>query len=108
MAYNNPHQPRVVTFADLQRSLSRFLHTKSAKADLYDLWRMGAPIPQNNPRAPEKRVLLPGQFAQWWQIHVVNKMGLAQNYRLFGGKYKPTEDIIYNDQNTFGRPEETN
>lgn len=59
-------QPKIVTLPELQAVL--FRHTfgwKWAEDAIVDLWKKGAPIPQPEGE-PERRVLLPGQFAKWW------------------------------------------
>lgn len=82
--------PRIVTFDDLKKALSRYLHTKSAERDLHDLWKMGAPIPNKNPNAPEKRVLLPNQFAAWWQQHIA-PLGVSQDFTFNGVSFTAEE-----------------
>lgn len=58
---------RMVTFEDLERKLGPLLDRRTARHDLHDLWKMGAPDPQSRPGKPERRVLLPTQFQAWWQ-----------------------------------------
>ena len=82
--------PRVVSWDDLTRSLSPFLDKRSLITDLYDLWLMGAPIPNNNPDAPEKRVLLPTQFQAWW-INMSKRHCLNPDPEWYAGKVRPKE-----------------
>lgn len=83
-------QPRIVSWADLVRALGPYLDTRSLRYDLHDLWLMGAPIPQSDPTAPQKRVLLPGQFAAWW-LTMAQRHGLNTEFVVYGGKYREKE-----------------
>ncbi|MFQ5433480.1 MAG: hypothetical protein ACE5FD_01250, partial [Anaerolineae bacterium] len=47
---------------------------RSLVLELHDLWQMGAPVPGSGPGRPERRVLLPSQFAAWWAV-VCKKYG---------------------------------
>lgn len=70
-------QPRLVTFAELQRALLPHCADWPWAVDaIRDLWLLGAPIP-TGPRTPEIRILLPGQFAKWWS-EVQARMSLPQ------------------------------
>lgn len=82
--YNQPapegrvfDKPRIVTFDDLQATLLPIIQEYPWAMDtLRDLWLMGAPDPSPRPiNSPEKRILNPGQFANWW-ADVVERMGL--------------------------------
>ena len=84
----NPNAPRIVSFDELTKSLARFLDRRSAKQDLHDLWKMGAPVPQA-PHLPEKRILFPAQFANWWKIHVADRHAQNPEYTMFAGRYRP-------------------
>jgi len=73
-------KPRIVTLAELQRVLKRYTFgMKWAEDAVVDLWRTGAPMPQLAGQ-PERRVLLPGQFAKWW-AELAQRMGYAANGR---------------------------
>lgn len=73
-------KPRIVTLAELQRILSRYTFgMKWAEDAIVDLWKLGAPMPQPE-NEPERRVLLPGQFAKWW-AELAQRMGYAANGR---------------------------
>lgn len=68
--------PRIVTLKELQAVLFRYTFGwKWAEDAIVDLWKKGAPIPQAEGQ-PERRVLLPGQFAMWW-AEVAQRMGYA-------------------------------
>ena len=81
-------KPRVVTWRDLNTAVGAYLDTRGAEHDLHDLWKMGAPIPQQDPDAPEKRVLLPAQFAAWWR-NVARHHNMNDQFTWYGGKVKP-------------------
>jgi hypothetical protein len=83
-------QPRIVSWADLVLALGPYLDTRSLRHDLHDLWMMGAPIPQRDPHAPQKRVLLPTQFAAWWG-NMARRHCLSPEFKLYGGKARPKE-----------------
>lgn len=89
MAFN-PKAARVVSFAELKKSLALYLDTRTAMHDLHDLWNMGAPIP-SEPGQATKRVLLPEQFAAWWVEHVAKRHAQNTQYTMYGGKYKPVK-----------------
>lgn len=77
-------QPKIVTLKELQAVLFRYtLGWKWAEDAIVDLWKKGAPIPQPEGE-PERRVLLPGQFAKWWD-ELAQRQGLqttgAQGYQ---------------------------
>jgi hypothetical protein len=73
-------KPRIVTLAELQRVLNRYTFgIKWAEDAIVDLWKTGAPMPQAA-NEPERRVLLPGQFAKWW-TELAHRMGYAANGR---------------------------
>lgn len=73
-------KPRIVTLAELQRVLHRYTFGyKWAEDAIVDLWKLGAPLPQPA-NEPERRVLLPGQFAKWW-AELAQRMGYAANGR---------------------------
>ena len=61
-------KPRIVTEADLVATLAPYMTGYPWALDtIGDLWRMGAPDPSPRlPGTPERRILLPGQFAKWW------------------------------------------
>lgn len=61
-------KPRIVTEAELVSTLMPFMLGYPWALDTVgDLWRMGAPDPSPRlPGTPERRILLPGQFAKWW------------------------------------------
>jgi len=68
--------PRIVTLKELQTVLIRYTFGwKWAEDAIVDLWKKGAPIPQPE-GMPERRILLPGQFALWW-AEVAGRMGYA-------------------------------
>lgn len=68
-------QPRIVSFDDLQKALLPMcVGMPWAQSAIRDLWLLGAPVPQPE-GAPERRILLPGKFAQWWG-EVQQRMGL--------------------------------
>lgn len=68
--------PRIVTLQELQKVLFRYTFGwKWAEDAIVDLWKKGAPIPQAEGQ-PERRVLLPGQFALWW-AELSGRMGYA-------------------------------
>lgn len=83
-------RPRIVSWANLVRALGPYLDTRSLRHDLHDLWMMGAPIPQKDPNAPQKRVLLPTQFAAWW-LNMARRHGLNTEFEAYGAKYRPRE-----------------
>ena len=62
-------KPKIVTEADLVEVLTPYIVGYPWALDtIGDLWRMGAPDP--SPRLigqPERRILLPRQFAAWWK-----------------------------------------
>lgn len=90
-------RPRVVSIYELREMLLPYmLGVPWAEDALMDLWKMGAPDPSPGSRPCQgvcemqkktgvscgkwgcrkvKRVLLPGQFAQWWQ-QVAQRQGL--------------------------------
>lgn len=73
----NQPQPRLVTFAELQRTLLPICFGWPWAEDaIRDLWLLGAPVP-TGPNRPEIRILLPGQFAKWLG-EVQARMGLTQ------------------------------
>lgn len=95
----NDLTPRLVSIYDLRRKLLPLMQgIPGAEDDLMDLWRMGAPDPSpaSSPCrhnfcemqimwgrpcgkwgcAREKRVLLPQQFAAWWE-GIARRQGLA-------------------------------
>lgn len=84
-------QARIVSWADLTKALGPYLDKRSLVHDLHDLWRMGAPIPNKNPYAPQKRVLLPQQFAAWW-AYIAQRHSLNPEFEMYGGKYRPKGD----------------
>lgn len=66
--------PRIVTWADLQRSVLPHIQGYDwAVRSLEDLWRMSTPTPESVQAAmaglpyTETRILLPSVFASWWQ-----------------------------------------
>ena len=66
-------QPRIVTRADLDRSVLPHIQGYDwAVRALDDLWRMSTPTPESVQAAMagipyvERRILLPSVFAQWW------------------------------------------
>ncbi len=68
--------PRIVTLPELQKVLFRYTFGwRWAEDAIVDLWKKGAPIPQPEGQ-PERRILLPGQFALWW-AEVAQRMGYA-------------------------------
>lgn len=70
------NQPRLVTLAELRKRLLPFcMGFKWGEDAIADLWKLGAPVPVN-PGEDERRVLLPNQFAKWWQ-EVAQRQGLA-------------------------------
>lgn len=59
-------QPRIVSRDELRQVLLRYTFGyKWAEDAIDDLWKLGAPMPQAEGQ-PERRILLPGQFAKWW------------------------------------------
>jgi len=69
-------QPRIVSWEEIQRALEPLLAGQEwARKELHDLWEMGAPMPQAEGE-PERRILLPTQFAQWW-AEVGKRHGLS-------------------------------
>jgi hypothetical protein len=59
--------PRAVTLAELRGVLLPLCAGWSwAEGAILDLWKLGAPTPDSGPGVPERRILLPGQFARWW------------------------------------------
>jgi hypothetical protein len=77
-AANEPQvQPRLVTWADLYATLLPLcLGWSWAEDAIRDLWLKGAPVPVRA-GTPETRILLPGQFRQWF-AEVRQRQGLAQ------------------------------
>lgn len=72
---NQSNQPRIVTLADLkQKLLPICAGYKWAEKAITDLWLTGAPVPQQSLNEPEKRILLPNQFEQWFN-QVNQRMG---------------------------------
>lgn len=68
-------QPRIVSLEDLKRKLLPLcLGYKWAEGAITDLWLKGAPVPQPAGE-PERRILIPAQFAKWWG-EVQQRMGL--------------------------------
>lgn len=73
--------PRVVTWDDLLRVLFPIVRAYPwAMDELRDLWLLGAPTPDSGPGVPEKRILLPHQFEQWWE-HITRRMGMDLGLR---------------------------
>ena len=68
-------RPRVVTMRELVATLAPSLWSagvdvEQIKLELHDLWRMGAPDPQQMGRVPidqERRILVHTQFNKWWR-----------------------------------------
>jgi len=65
--------PRIVTWADLQRSvLPHIIGYEWAVNALEEIWRLSTPTPESvqaaMARVPnvERRILYPSIFAQWW------------------------------------------
>jgi hypothetical protein len=72
MQSTNHEPPRIVSFDELTRKLWPYIGGWPwAVKELHDLWRMGAPLPNQillpGQEGREKRILLPTQFAKWWQ-----------------------------------------
>lgn len=86
----SPTQPRIVSWADLVISLKPYLDSKSLLFDLHDLWKMGAPVPQRYRGEVEKRILLPNQFAIWWEA-MAAKQGIPEQFSFNGVIYRPKE-----------------
>ena len=62
-------QPRIVTYNDLLKTLLPYIEGYHWALDtIGDLWRMGAPF------GPDKRLIVPGQFKEWWE-DVNQRMG---------------------------------
>lgn len=66
-------QPRVITWADLERSVLPHVQGYDwAVRALDDLWRMSTPTPESVQAAmagqpyTERRILMPSVFEQWW------------------------------------------
>lgn len=96
----NQIAPRIVSIYELRKTLMPLMvGIPSAEDDLMDLWRMGAPDPSPQSQAcpsgvckrshvlgltpcgkwgcaNERRVLLPQQFAAWWEA-IARRQGLA-------------------------------
>ena len=71
--------PRIVSEADLKNKLMPLLGLDHWAADTVgDLWRKGAPVPQRGPHGEELRILLPTQFANWWN-DVATRVGVGPN-----------------------------
>lgn len=61
-------RPRVVSWEELVAALWPYVGDADwAISTLRDLWNMGAPVPKVFPWEPDRRVLLPRQFARWWR-----------------------------------------
>jgi hypothetical protein len=72
------HAPRAVTYPELKRKLWPYIVGYAwAKDTLWDLWKMGAPVPQDKcpgnvpckqyPKCMHiRRVLYPTHFEKWW------------------------------------------
>jgi hypothetical protein len=76
-------QPRIVTWADLERSVLPHVQGYDwAVRALDDLWRMSTPTPESvqaviaGMPCVEKRILLPSVFEQWWK-DVQQRRGIA-------------------------------
>lgn len=68
-------RPRIVSLKDLQDKLLPYCVGYAwAEGAIVDLWKKGAPVPQSDPQAPERRILIPEYFSQWWQ-DVQQRMG---------------------------------
>jgi len=69
--------PRIVSIEELRRvCLPICAGYAWGLGTIVDLWKKGAPVPQRDPHAPERRVLLPGQFRKWYE-DVAQRKGLA-------------------------------
>lgn len=74
-----PPAPIIVTFERLKQViLPKTGNLKWVEMEMHDMWLKGAPIPQQNPNAPEARVLIPLHFATWW-TSVQQKLGLSNH-----------------------------
>lgn len=70
-------EPRFVTLSELRAKLLPYCFGyKWAEDAIVDLWKKGAPLPVA-PGMPETRVLLPKQFAKWWE-DVAQRMGYEE------------------------------
>lgn len=59
--------PAAVTWAQLWHAVGPFMApVPGARDSLRDLWLLGAPLPDNRPGLPPRRVLLVGRFQAWW------------------------------------------
>lgn len=68
--------PQVVTLAQLQRTLLPLVAGyKWGQDTIHDLWNTSTPVPQASPHEPQKRLILPVRFLEWWG-DVQQRMGI--------------------------------
>ena len=81
------NQPRIVSLRELRSKLVPMCHgDKWAESAIDDLWKKGAPV-DGGPGREEKRLLLPNQFAAWFD-DFSKRLGLGlpgrDAYSMFG------------------------
>lgn len=82
-------KPKILTFDELMRVLGPKTHGWPWAIDaIHDLWKTGAPVPNQHRGQPERRIISPGQFAKWWG-EVQQRMGIETPFEeAFGDKAK--------------------